>query len=120
MNLDWMASAACADHPDPDIFFPSSTGPLARRQAAEAALVCKGCPVIAQCREHKKNTGASAGVWGGAYHRTHEPRKPPPIKHGTETGFWQHQQRGETSCGRCRFAHALSQRKYAERKRASA
>jgi hypothetical protein len=114
-SLDWMDRGACVGHPNPDLFFPSSTGKAARRQAQEAGLVCATCPVQTQCQEHRKNTGAAAGIWGGSYHRTKPAGSKPhrDREHGTDKGYDQHRTRGETPCERCRFAHALTQRKRA-------
>jgi WhiB family redox-sensing transcriptional regulator len=110
-NTDWMRDASCATHPNPDLWFPNSTGRLARQQAQEAGRICAQCPVQDECAEHRKQTGANTGVWGGSYHRTHAPRKTAPINHGTDSGYHQHMKRRETACNRCRFAHADAERR---------
>jgi WhiB family transcriptional regulator, redox-sensing transcriptional regulator len=114
-SLDWMDSAACKDHPNPDAFFPTGVGILSRRQTAQAALICKSCPVQTQCADHKRQTGATSGVWAGGNHRPRKPR-PHPIKHGTDSGYHGHMKRKETPCERCRFAHAWAERKRVEAK----
>lgn len=108
-NLDWMDFAACRDH-DADLFFPSSVGVAAQQQAEQAARVCAVCPVQLECAGQRTRSGASAGIWGGSYHRTHPPKKLPPISHGTDTGYHQHMNRREPACRRCRFAHAHAER----------
>jgi WhiB family redox-sensing transcriptional regulator len=109
-NLDWMSDAKCIGE-DPEKFFPTGVGVLSRRQAAEAALICKACPVIQACGEHKKRTGASSGVWAGGMHRPRKPRRHASVRHGTDTGYHQHMKRKETPCERCRYAHAWAERK---------
>jgi len=61
---DWREDAECRDH-DPELFFPEGTGEPARRQADEAKLVCKPCPVRAQCLGFALRQGEGFGVWGG-------------------------------------------------------
>lgn len=113
-NLDWMDLAACRDE-DPELFFPNSVGVAAQHQADEAARVCAQCPVQVQCGAHRGTTGASSGIWGGSYHKTHPPKQPTPISHGTDTGYHQHMKRRETPCERCRFAHMHANRKWPRR-----
>ena len=61
---DWREDAACRDH-DPELFFPEGTGVPAQRQTDEAKLVCKPCPVRAQCLGFALRQGEGFGVWGG-------------------------------------------------------
>lgn len=61
---DWRDDAACL-HADPDLFFPVSTTGPALRQADEAKLICRACPVQAQCLAWALRQGVSSGVWGG-------------------------------------------------------
>lgn len=65
VNTDWMQYANCAGIPNPDIFYPDSTGNGARVQAATAALVCRGCPVLLECQAHGKRFSRGYGVWAG-------------------------------------------------------
>lgn len=119
-NTDWMRKALCATHPNPDLWFPNSTGISARQQAQEAGRICAQCPVKVECAEQRKRTGANTGVWGGSYHLTKAPGTKPhrDREHGSERGYDQHRSRAETPCERCRFAHAIIQRKWADAKRA--
>lgn len=64
-SLEWMDRGLCVTHPNADLWFPSAVGIKGRQQVEAAARVCAACPVAAQCREHKKHTGAAGGVWGG-------------------------------------------------------
>jgi hypothetical protein len=110
-SLDWMADAACRDHPNPDDFFPSSAGPAAQLQAAKAARVCASCPVQRQCGEHRSNTGATSGVWGGSYHNTKtlgasSGGQQNTAVCGTNAGYQRHYRRGETPCRSCWSAHS--------------
>lgn len=65
MSTDWMMAANCAGIPNPDIFYPDSTGNGAGVQAATAALLCRGCPVLLDCRKHGKRLSRGYGVWAG-------------------------------------------------------
>ena len=98
MDVNWQQYAACADS-NPDIFFDPE-------RYAEALLVCRGCPVKAQCRELGKG---QEGVWGGYAKRGGRPRiedasllKP----HGTDAAYQRHRRRGEIPCPACREAHS--------------
>jgi WhiB family redox-sensing transcriptional regulator len=55
----WQNHAACAGHPDPDLF---TNG----HRAHEAKRVCARCPVIEPCRAEGR--AASVGTWGGKFH----------------------------------------------------
>lgn len=61
---DWRHRAECRDE-DPELFFPVGTSGPALLQIAEAKAVCRGCPVIFECRNWAMQTGQDAGVWGG-------------------------------------------------------
>lgn len=59
----WAAYAACRTA-DPDLFFPVEDG------ATEAALkICRGCPVIDDCRDWALEMRIRYGVWGGLTER---------------------------------------------------
>ena len=61
---DWRHQAACLEE-DPELFFPVGTSGPAVEQAAEAKLVCSGCPVREACLSWALETGQGFGVWGG-------------------------------------------------------
>ena len=61
--------ARCArEAADPDLWFPVSVIPaVARREAADAIAICRGCAVRSQCLElslRHWNIGQH-GIWGG-------------------------------------------------------
>ena len=64
MSSDFRDRAACRDC-DPELFFPVGERGPARRQAAEAVLVCRRCLVTAECLAWALQTGQLEGVWGG-------------------------------------------------------
>lgn len=59
----WAAYAACREA-DPEIFFPASD------DGADAALrICRGCPVVDECRDWSLDMRIRYGVWGGLTER---------------------------------------------------
>ncbi|HET9733186.1 MAG TPA: WhiB family transcriptional regulator [Acidimicrobiales bacterium] len=67
----WMARAACRGTPT-SVFFPE------RGESGETAkLLCAGCPVRVECREHAAAAG-EAGFWGGEGDRQRR-RRPPAV-----------------------------------------
>ncbi|MBF6302286.1 WhiB family transcriptional regulator [Nocardia amamiensis] len=66
-STDWRNQAACAGHPDPDLWFPiSSDDP-----ATEAKRICAGCPVREVCGMIAVRTNEQYAVAGG--YRTSNP-----------------------------------------------
>ena len=63
----WRHNAACREHIDDDLWFPTSRSNSDRYAAAcaEAATICAGCPVRAVCATVSITTRADHGVWGG-------------------------------------------------------
>lgn len=63
---EWQYEGACRET-GPDTFFHPEGERGSRRRARDAAakLVCAGCPVLAQCREHALAVREPYGVWGG-------------------------------------------------------
>ena len=61
-TADWTAQALC-NSGDPDVLF--------QRGAAQnlAKLVCRGCPVRAQCLADALDNRVEFGVWGGMTER---------------------------------------------------
>jgi len=71
-TADWRDRAACREE-DPELFFPSASGPSAvvMQQVAEAQRICRGCPVQAQCGRYAAESGQQAGVWAGVWRDGH-------------------------------------------------
>lgn len=61
----WRARAACRGW-DPETWFPEKTSAAA---AADATLICRHCPVRAECLRHALDFCEQAGVWGGITER---------------------------------------------------
>ena len=59
----WAAYAACRTA-DPDLFFPGPDG-----DTAAAVTICRGCPVLDECRDWALGTRMRYGVWGGLTER---------------------------------------------------
>ena len=55
----WTVDAACRDA-DPAIFFVDHGG-----SAAEARIICAGCPVRTQCLDYALAASERHGIWGG-------------------------------------------------------
>jgi len=66
----WKSDAACAGHPEPDMFFPD---PKAVDVQAEAKAVCAVCPVRAECLLDALTLAETQGVRGGL---TQQERRP--------------------------------------------
>lgn len=111
---EWRSEAACLGHPNPDLWFP---GPGRHGDAAKAVAVCRGCPVIVQCRQWAQRHDPAHGIWGGvtagerrqfrghnAYHRPDRWVALALEQHGTEAAYARHRRRGETPCRACRNA----------------
>jgi hypothetical protein len=58
--LPWFEDAACAGHPEPDLWF--SDEPADRARARE---ICAGCPVLDGCFAAAVARGEAFGTWGG-------------------------------------------------------
>jgi hypothetical protein len=77
---EWQARAGCRDV-DPELFFPvAEAGPELVRQETRAKRVCRGCPVLAECREFAVAELAHgvAGGLGGSERRAIRARRPVP------------------------------------------
>ncbi|WP_055589190.1 WhiB family transcriptional regulator [Peterkaempfera griseoplana] len=66
----WKADAACAGHPEPDLFYPD---PAQTRRADQAKQICEACPVSRICLDHALETRDRWGIRGGL---TEEERHP--------------------------------------------
>ncbi|EID79856.1 MULTISPECIES: WhiB family transcriptional regulator [Rhodococcus] len=63
---DWRELAACRGIASSVFFCPDGERGHARaRREAEARLICRDCPVLAQCRDHALTAGEPYGIWGG-------------------------------------------------------
>lgn len=63
---DWQFRGACVGMESAVFFHPSGERGLARAARAEhAKKVCRGCPVLWECREHALAVREPYGVWGG-------------------------------------------------------
>ena len=63
---DWQMQASCRDLSS-ELFFhpPRERGPARVKREARAKAVCRGCPVLQQCRDHALAVQEPYGVWGG-------------------------------------------------------
>lgn len=62
----WQEDAACRDTNVEDFFLEEKLrGHAKRKKEVAAKLVCSGCPVIKECRNHALTTPETYGVWGG-------------------------------------------------------
>ena len=58
----WMADGLCANHPNPDLWFPAQG---AYRGPTQAAInICRGCPVRFECLEYALEKPERDGIWG--------------------------------------------------------
>lgn len=73
---DWRERSACLDV-TPELFFPDEDLPksLQRQMEGEAKAICRGCPVLEQCRAWGESSPVRLhGVWGGT--SDHDRRAP--------------------------------------------
>ncbi|MFE2104585.1 WhiB family transcriptional regulator [Kitasatospora sp. NPDC059463] len=61
-DYTWVRRAACADSPQPDLFYPSA-GETAKNQAAKA--LCSACPVSDECLTEALETNDRHGIRAG-------------------------------------------------------
>lgn len=60
----WQQRGRCLDLPS-DVFFPEDAARAGRRiQEERAKRICRGCPVVTECREHAFRTPETYGIWG--------------------------------------------------------
>jgi len=59
-RLERLDNAACAEHPQPDLWF--SANPASR---AVARAICAGCPAWQACLVGALRRGEQYGIWGG-------------------------------------------------------
>lgn len=60
----WQELGSCRESA-PEVFFPEDCGRAGLREREERAKrICRGCPVLARCREHALAVGEAHGVWG--------------------------------------------------------
>lgn len=105
---DWREHAACRNTRHPDVWYPDKEQIHTIRAAK---IVCKQCPVRADCLDAAFDNGEPFGIWGGYTPQEREvirrnngipKRKPPELwPHGTEAGYKRHRRRGEPPCALC-------------------
>lgn len=64
------AEGSCTRFGGTAVFFPLSDdgnkpGPKSRHLFEPAKMICKGCPVLKECKEYAYDTEQPDGVWGG-------------------------------------------------------
>lgn len=65
-SWQWQQHGACGGLDESHFFHPDNErGNQRERREAAAKRVCRGCPVVVQCREHALSVGEPYGVWGG-------------------------------------------------------
>jgi len=59
----WMVQAACANHSDPDLWFPGTGDQVSL--SAPAKAICRDCPVQPECLDYALTYPSLQGIWGG-------------------------------------------------------
>ncbi|MBY0440970.1 MAG: WhiB family transcriptional regulator [Mycobacteriaceae bacterium] len=67
-HTDWRNQAACAKHPNPNLWFPEIGNNF------EAKQICQQCPVRTQCLFHAARHNETEGIWGGLTPNQRKPR----------------------------------------------
>lgn len=115
MSGDWRDLAACRDYP-PEMWFPDKADTASR----DAALrVCRGCPVVTQCRAFAIDNTIPHGVFGGQTQKVRNKvlgirADAAPVEDwqldlkpcGTAAAYRRHQRRGEKPCVACMEGNA--------------
>lgn len=102
----WRDHAACSGTDDPELFFPDGETDPARYQAAQAAAVCRYCPVTNWCLQWAQESGMEHGVWGGVdldKRRSRPGRQ--PAQCGTRGGYKAHRRLKTPACDACLAAN---------------
>lgn len=63
-GADWRDRIRCRGV-DPELFFPVGHGPADVIQEERAKVLCRQCPVRAECLTWAQTTGQEHGIWGG-------------------------------------------------------
>lgn len=64
--MTWEEQAACAGHPDPELWFPKTTTTHVNADPyREARRICAKCPVIAKCAQFAIDNRFKDGMFGG-------------------------------------------------------
>lgn len=119
-DTGWQRQAACANHPEPDLWFPT---PGRKDQVDQAEAVCHDCKISRQCLRYAVVERIDDGIRGGLTANERRGmslgrRRIFPIKHGTPGGPRAHRRRGEEPCDECKSAHALYEQMRVEKKAA--
>jgi WhiB family redox-sensing transcriptional regulator len=85
---------ACADHPDPNLWFPEKGS-----NGARAKTICRKCPLIDACSEFAIPQPRLWGVWGGLNDADRERLRRRRQKPETVRGSW-----AKTAADRARVA----------------
>lgn len=63
---DWQLKGSCRGMNSAFFFHPENErGSSRRRREERAKAVCRGCPVLQDCRDHALSVEEPYGVWGG-------------------------------------------------------
>jgi hypothetical protein len=83
MTPNWHRAAACANAPDPELWFPVGEGAVAQQQTDDAKAICRTCPVAEQCLSWALETRQDVGIWGGLTERKRRNIHRRRPRHGT-------------------------------------
>lgn len=71
----WQTDPACLG----EAGLPWTEDTISASDRQRMAVVCAGCPVIAQCAALAQGTGVTAGFWAGVRYNTGGVRAPEPV-----------------------------------------
>lgn len=109
----WARLARCRTAPT-SLFFPTQGDDV-----DQAKDLCRGCPVLAECRDYALTYPRLHGVWGGLSERQREqmvgplpldPEEAGLLPCGTAAAYKRHLRHGEAPCLACTEANRLANR----------
>jgi len=90
---------------NPELWFTQGNDKAALDAKAEAARICRLCPMLDACRRLADDIDPQYGIWAGVNFNRQNPKidrlTDEVLSHGTPAGAMRHRRRGENPCRSC-------------------